>query len=339
MSDSEEEYEYDYGSDAESQLGSDADVDENDVAIEIENSYYEGEDQMSENPTEAIELFEKVVQMESEMAVDSVKWRFKALCHLVILMSQTRRLDDMVQHYKSMLSRLETVTRNECTDAINTVLDAITALSSEENSTMHDEILLQMYTITLDALKVTNNERLWVMVNIKLCKLYVETHQLDKVEDLLIMLKNFFGQAIENEDGMLVDGGSSSGSGSGSTSSLLEVYSIEIRLCAVTHDFERLKRIYPKTLNLPSTVTDPRIMGMIREEGGKLYLLEENYDTALSELSEGFRAYQEAGNSRAKICLKYVLLTSMLAMSDINPLLAPEAKVFMDDNEVPFPLL
>ena len=289
--------------DAESQLGSDADVDEIDVAIEIKNSYYEAEDLMSENPTESIELFEKVVQLESEMAVDSVKWCFKALCHLVILMSQTRRLDDMVQHYKSMLSRLETVTRNECTDAINTVLDAVTALSSEENSTMHDEILLQMYIITLDALTVTNNERLWVMVNIKLCKIYVETPRFDKVEDLLITLKKFFGQAIGNEDGVLVDGGSSAGSGD--TSSLLEVYSIEIRLCALTNDFERLKRLYTKTLNLPSTVTDPRIMGMIREEGGKLYLFEGDYDAALSEFSEGFRANQEAGNSQAKICLKY----------------------------------
>ena len=31
----------------------------------------------------------------------------------------------------------------------------------------------------------------------------------------------------------------------------------------------RMKRIYPRTLNLNAAVADPRIMGVIREEGGR----------------------------------------------------------------------
>lgn len=37
-------------------------------------------------------------------------------------------------------------------------------------------------------------------------------------------------------------------------------------------------------------------------------------------------ALQEAGNPRAKDALKYVVLANMLALSDINPFAAREAK-------------
>lgn len=46
------------------------------------------------------------------------------------------------------------------------------------------------------------------------------------------------------------------------------------------------------------------------------------------------RHYQEAGNSRARDCLKYVVMASMLSLSDINPFAAREAKAFADDPEI-----
>ena len=117
-------------------------------------------------------------------------------------------------------------------------------------------------------------------------------------------------------------------------------------------------QIYPKTVNLNAAVLDPRIMGVIREEGGKMQMAEGNWEDAYNELYEAFRNYQEAGNSRAKDCLKvyihtfilestissnndyyvykykYVVLASMLSLSDINPFAAREAKVFSDDKEI-----
>jgi COP9 signalosome complex subunit 2 len=75
-------------------------------------------------------------------------------------------------------------------------------------------------------------------------------------------------------------------------------------------------------------------MGIIREEGGKMQMAEGNWEDAYNELYEAFRNYQEAGNSRAKDCLKYVVVASMLSLSDINPFAAREAKVFSDDPEI-----
>ena len=73
MSD-DEEYEYDYGSDADYD-DEDENGDQNgeqDEMIEIENSFYEGEDPIKDNPEGACELFNKVIQLEEELNVD--KW-------------------------------------------------------------------------------------------------------------------------------------------------------------------------------------------------------------------------------------------------------------------------
>merc|ERR1719379_2286573 len=55
---------------------------------------------------------------------------------------------------------------------------------------------------------------------------------------------------------------------------------------------------------------------------------------AYDEFFEGFRNHQEAGNDRARICLKYVVLANMLALSSINPFDSREAKVYQDDPEI-----
>ncbi len=73
---SDEEYEYDYDSDGGgydygSDGGDDGGVE--DELIEIENAFYEGDDYKSENPKMAIELFEKVINMEKARGSE-VKW-------------------------------------------------------------------------------------------------------------------------------------------------------------------------------------------------------------------------------------------------------------------------
>jgi COP9 signalosome complex subunit 2 len=73
---------------------------------------------------------------------------------------------------------------------------------------------------------------------------------------------------------------------------LLEAYCLEIQLCSATHDTARMRRVYPHTLNMNDVVADPRIMGLIREEGGKMYMSEGQWIDAYNELYEAFRNYQ-----------------------------------------------
>jgi len=141
---SDDDYEYDYGSDDGQESGGSGDEGD-DQLIEIENSYYEGEDCMKDNPREAVKLFERVVELE-ESRGNEVTWRFKALQKLVKLHFILKDYLKMIQRYRDMLIYMASVTRNECTESINAVLDTLLAATDPL-------VLSEMYEITLEALK------------------------------------------------------------------------------------------------------------------------------------------------------------------------------------------
>lgn len=316
---SDEEYEYDYGSDQGYDYGSDGGGNDEeggmaDELIEIENAFYEGDDLRVENPSQAIGMFDRVVEMEGRLG-DAVKWRFKALQHLVILHFSLGSSDLMVSRYREMLQYLSSVTRNECTDAINAILDAL------NHTCTNVQTLAEVYEITLVALKSSNNERLWFNTYLKLAKLNLEQEKYTEVDEMIGVLKLSCQRPDGSDDPSL-------------GSILLEVYSLEIQLCSRTRNGVRMRAVYPRTLHLNAAVADPRIMGVIREEGGKMQMAEGNWEDAYNEFYEAFRNYQEAGYSRARDLLKYVVLASMLCLSGINPFAAREAMVYSEDREI-----
>lgn len=112
---------------------------------------------------------------------------------------------------------------------------------------------------------------------------------------------------------------------------LLETFALEIQLCDYIKDKKRMKRIFPQTESLIAVINDPRVMGIIKECGGKMYMAEKKWDKALDELFDCFKNYQESGNIKAKKILVYVILASMLCHSEINIADTREAKVYKDD--------
>uniref|UniRef100_A0A6V1ITC2 PCI domain-containing protein n=1 Tax=Heterosigma akashiwo TaxID=2829 RepID=A0A6V1ITC2_HETAK len=310
---SDDEYEYEYGSEEEYQYGSDEDGDVQDDRIEIENAFYEGDDLRQDKPQQAIELLQKVVDLETAKG-DEVKWRFKALAHLVALHFQLDQKDAAVAKYQELFKYLGDVTRNECTDAVNAILDAVSAATDLA-------FLTKMYELTLAALKRAANERMWFGTLCKLGRVHLQQEDYSGVQRVI---------DEAHRSCLLPDGSDDPAKGT----SLLEVYALEIQLCTATRNAARMREVYPKTLNLNAAVADPRIMGVIREEGGKMHMAAGRWAEAYNEFYEGFRSHQEAGNARARDCLKYVVLANMLALSDINPFAAREAKVYQEDREI-----
>ena len=51
-------------------------------------------------------------------------------------------------------------------------------------------------------------------------------------------------------------------------------------MCVKINDTKRLKRIYPQTMNLNAVINDPRVMGIIKECGGKMYMGEKKWNKA-----------------------------------------------------------
>lgn len=137
----------------------------------------------------------------------------------------------------------------------------------------------KFYALTLDIFQSTNNERLWLKTNIKLARLWLDRKDYRQLTDKLRELH----KACQFEDG-------SDDPSKGTYS--LEVYSLEILMYADQRNNKRLKvgpmcfsglpahradirqALYQRALKVKSAVPHPKIMGIIRECGGKMHMSE-----------------------------------------------------------------
>lgn len=177
------------------------------------------------------------------------------------------------------------------------------------------------YSSTLQSFQSTNNERLWLKTSIKLAKLFLDRGDYGGLTKKIKELH----QACEKEDG-------TEDPAKGTYS--LEIYALEIQMSAATKNNKQLKRLYQRALKVRSAVPHPKIMGIIRECGGKMHMSEENWKDAQSDFFESFRNYDEAGSLQRITVLKYLVLTTMLMKSDINPFESQETKPYKGDARI-----
>merc|ERR1712232_914915 len=142
MSDSDE---FEYESD-DDPYGGCEEEEGDEEAIQIENTFYEADDNKKNFPEQALEQFERVVSLETSRGTEVV-WRFKALQNIVILCARISKFDEMANRYRDLLSYMDQVTRNDASEAINTVLESVSSASDLATK------LETIYELTLDALK------------------------------------------------------------------------------------------------------------------------------------------------------------------------------------------
>lgn len=158
MSDEEYEYsddeEYDYGSDENEQNESGEGMDN--TAIEIENCFYEAEDLVRDGieQEKALGLFQKVIELEQERNPKDVKFRLKALEHCVLLYMRLGNAPKMFETYQQLLGFLDTVTRNECNETINNILEQINKYNAG-----NFQVVDSFYHSTLETLRQHNKLR------------------------------------------------------------------------------------------------------------------------------------------------------------------------------------
>lgn len=69
-----------------------------------------------------------------------------------------------------------------------------------------------------------------------------------------------------------------------------------------------MKEVFSLTKKFSSVIEDPRVVGIIKECGGKMYMSEKRWDAALGEFKESFERLVECGDPQAQTLLKYVIL-------------------------------
>jgi len=182
-------------------------------------------------------------------------------------------------------------------------------------------LLQELYETTLSALQEAKNDRLWFKTNLKLGKLWYDLAEYSRLQRIIKELN----RSCQREDGSddLTKG-----------TQLLEVYALEIQMYTATKNNKKLKSLYQKALQIKSAIPHPRIMGVIRECGGKMHMAQREWEKARNDFFEAFKNYDEAGVGRRVQCLKYLVLATMLLNSDINPFDSQEAKPYKNDPEI-----
>jgi COP9 signalosome complex subunit 2 len=238
---------------------------------------------------------------------------------IIAVMASLTMFHQAVEHYKELLTYVKSaVTRNYSEKSINNMLDFIEKAADGEAAV---QCMEDFYSQTLRSFQSTNNERLWLKTNIKLARLFLDRKDYNGVVKKVRELH----KACELEDG-------TDDPSKGTYS--LEVYALEIQMYAETKNNKQLKRLYQRALKVKSAVPHPKIMGIIRECGGKMHMSEENWKDAQSDFFESFRNYDEAGSLQRIQVLKYLVLTTMLMKSDINPFESQETKPYKGDARI-----
>ncbi|KAG5895276.1 hypothetical protein JTB14_015142 [Gonioctena quinquepunctata] len=301
-----EEEEYgDYGLEYSEESTSEPDVD-------LENQYYLAKTLKEDNPESSVTAFQKVLDLQGE---HKGEWGFKALKQLVKINFQLKNYVETMRKYKELLGYINNaVTKNHGEKSINSILDY--------TSTSKDiELLQNFYETTLSALKNAKNDRLWFKTNTKLGKVYLERGEFTKVANII---KQLWQTCSPNAHEIDPHKGTQ----------LLEIYALEIQMYTEQKNHKQLKELYERSLKVRSAIPHPLIMSVIRECGGKMHLRSGDYEKAYTDFFEAFKNYDEAGNPRRVNCLKYLILTSMLLKSAINPIDSQEAKPYKNEPEV-----
>ncbi|GBF94078.1 COP9 signalosome complex subunit [Raphidocelis subcapitata] len=281
--------------------------------VDIENQYYNSKGMLEgEDPRDAMDGFRQVVAMEAEKG----EWGFKALKQIVKLHHKLGQPAEMMEAYRQMLSYVDSsaVTRNAAEKKLNSLLDHVGASSD-------GELLQTFYETTLRALEKARNDRLWFKTNLKLCGLWFRKKEFGRMARVVKELH----RSCQREDGSedLKKG-----------TQQLEVYALEIQMATEQRNNQRLKQLYTAALGVKSAIPHPRILGIIRECGGKMHMHDRNWQDAATDFFEAFRAYDEAGSPRRVVCLKYLVLANMLMQSNVDPFDSQEARPYKSDPDI-----
>ncbi|KDR85634.1 hypothetical protein GALMADRAFT_218727 [Galerina marginata CBS 339.88] len=286
-------------------------------SVDVENLYYQAKSKKEDTPDEALKDFRSIVDHEEEKG----DWGFKALKQMTkLLFLQLHRPSEALKTYTELLTYTKSaVTRNYSEKSINGILDYV---GGGKGGVVEVDVLEKFYQATRKALEEAKNERLSVKTNLKLAKLWLDRKEYARLSKLIRELHNATTATSE------VDDQSQRGT------QLLEIYALEIQMYNETRNFKKLKEIYNASNAVRSAIPHPRIMGVIKECGGKMWMGERQWNRASEDFFESFIKYDEAGSPQRIQVLKYLVLANMLTGSEVNPFDSQETKPYKTDPQI-----
>ncbi|EJD45749.1 PCI-domain-containing protein [Auricularia subglabra TFB-10046 SS5] len=312
----DEDYDFDYsdGGDDQEEGGS----------ADVENQYYTAKALKDDDPEKALKAFKAIVDAEKEKG----DWGFKALKQSTkLLYLRLHRPQEALATYTQLLTYTKSaVTRNYSEKSINGILDYVGGASKTgaiKTQNVDVDVLEKFYEATRAALGESKNDRMLIKTNLKLAKLWLDRKEYGRLGKIL---KDLHGATQLSGDGGIED--------QARGTQLLEIYALEIQMYNETRNYKKLKEIYNAASDVKSAISHPRIMGVIKECGGKMWMGEKQWGRASLDFFESFRNYDESGSPQRIQVLKYLVLANMLMGSEVNPFDSQETKPYKSDPQI-----
>jgi len=296
--------------------GGDANGEPEEMEETAENLYYKAKSTEDESVEEAEKELRRVVELEEQ---ERTEYGFKALKKLVKLMLKDlikQPPQKVIEDFKSMLSYANMVSVNVMEKGINAVLDL--AVASKKLDLMEELAMLSS-----ECFQRNKNERAWFRTNLKLAQMMLEAGQTALLPNKLARLVEWceIAPGINNPK---------------KESFLLEVLALQMQ-CAVSGVISGpsgLRRLVTRASTIQSAIPHPRTLGTIHECGGKVMLFEHKWSNAKQEFFDAFKNYDESGSPRRVVCLRYIVLASLLENTNINPFESPETKSLASHEDI-----
>ena len=309
----EDEYVYE-GGDADGGGGEEEETWE----TKVENKYADAKALIDTRPQEAVRQLQEVIAEDEDRA----KWTFKALKMIARTYQRSRQYPEMVAAFEKMINfNFSGKNRNDTEKAINKFLDRC-------GIAVPSDIMAQVYRVSLVLLtkEVKNYEKLWFNVEMRLLQLLLQKGDYEQVLEGLNPLRQWCfveslaaaSPAVDQRKG----------------SQFLQLLSVEIQIYSERNELAKLRQLYQASLGIDTAMPSPRVVGIIKECGGKMFMRQCEWRSAYDCFTQAFRAFDEAGDARRIACLKYLVLACMLSGSSINPFDTNEAKSYQHDSEI-----
>jgi len=180
-----------------------------------------------------------------------------------------------------------------------------------------------MYEITVEYVGegAARNEKLWFAIKMKSAQALFESKDYMKCQRALEELKSSCKEPSGEWDKK-------------KGTQLMTIFATEIQLHQGQKRHKELKMVYDEAMKVEGAIPPPRVMGIIREAGGKMYMDQGEYKHADEAFFQAFKNYDEAGHPARIQCLKYLVLANMMSRSPFNPFDSQEAKPYQTDPEI-----
>lgn len=309
---SEESYEFEFEDDDEVEQESNDDNISKSVSAQqnqaIENDYYVAKSLKDEDLKLAINLFEKLVDY--EMNDNNIEWIFKCYKQIIKCHFFSHEFDKVVEYLQKLEMIIPKINnRNYLEDSINKMFNTY-------SNTKNKEFELKFYDKLISCIDIighsVSNDRLWIKINLNKFNLYLNKSDLELCSTIVNQLNDKLTQVSEMTQ----------------NSFSLEVIAAEIELLSLHKhiDLSRLYYLYKKSLTITSPVTHPRIIGIIKECGGKIYFFKQDFEKARLSFYESFKNFDESGSPEKKKTLKYLILCSIITENEFNPFESQETQ-------------